>query len=140
MLRWRLISAAVIVSVLLTLVWLDFRRAVFGVAGVWLFPVLLAVTWMATEEVLGLLRAKGHRPVAWILYLGNGLITLAACLPMLFEFFDRPFPDDNPLGRFGWPLVALAIATVGVFAAEMRRFEQPGQTTVLAALGIFTLV
>jgi phosphatidate cytidylyltransferase len=140
LLRWRLISAAVILPALLTLVWLDFRQAVFGVVGVWLFPVLLGVSVLATEEVLSLLSNKGYRPVAWVIYLGNLLIPAAASLPMIGQLIASPLPADDPLGRFGWPLVVLALAATMVLIAEMRQFERPGQTIVIAALGIFTLV
>jgi phosphatidate cytidylyltransferase len=140
LLRWRLISAAVILSVLLTLVWLDYRLVLFGIPGIWLLPVLLAVALLGTQEVLALFAAKGHRPVGWILYLGNALIVLAACLPMLLQLAGRSLPANHPLGPFGWPLVAVALASVGVLMAEMQRFERPGTATVDAALGIFTLV
>jgi phosphatidate cytidylyltransferase len=140
LLRWRLISAAVILAVLLTLVWLDFQKAAVGVAGVWLFPVLLAVSLLAAEEVLSLAGSKDVRPVAWVIYLGTALINLAAGLPMLCQLFGWTLPEDNPLGRFGWPLVALAVASIGVLAAEMQRYERPGRSLVTAALGIFTLV
>lgn len=140
MLRWRLISAAVILAVLLTLAWLDFRQAVFGVPGVWLFPVLLAVSLMAAEEVLSLVSHKDVRPVAWVIYLGTALIALAAALPMVCELFGWKLPPDNPLGRFGWPVVALALAAIGVLIAEMMRYERPGRSLVTASLGIFTLV
>jgi phosphatidate cytidylyltransferase len=102
--------------------------------------VLLAVSILGTEEVLALFAAKGHRPVAWVPYLGNVLITLAACLPMLFQLAGRTFPANSPLGPFGWPLVVLGLAAAAVLAAEMQRFKRPGRATVDAALGIFTLV
>jgi phosphatidate cytidylyltransferase len=140
LLRWRLISAAVILAVLLTLVWLDFRQAVFGVPGVWLFPVLLAVSLMAAEEVLSLVSHKDVRPVAWVIYVGTALISLAAALPMVCELFGWKLPADNPLGRFGWPVVSLALAAIGVLIAEMTRYERPGRSVVTASLGIFTLV
>jgi phosphatidate cytidylyltransferase len=140
MLRWRLISAAVILALLLSLVALDARRAVFGAAGAWLLPVMLAVSVLGTEEALSLFRAKDYRPAAWPIYLGSLLIPLAAALPLLFELAGRSFPADNPLGRFGWPLVALALSSVAVLVAEMRRYERPGPTTIHVALGIFTLV
>lgn len=140
MLRWRLISAAVILSVLLTLVWLDFRQVVFGIPGIWLFPVLLGVSLLAAEEVLGLVESKDVRPVAWVVYLGTAAITLAAALPMVCQLFGWQLPRDNPLGHFGWPLVALALASIGVLVAEMQRYERPGRSLVTAALGIFALV
>ena len=49
LLRWRLISAAVILTILLTLVWLDSKS---GIAGAWLLPILLVVSMLATAEVL----------------------------------------------------------------------------------------
>lgn len=140
MLRWRLISAAVILAILLSLVALDMRRAVFGVAGAWLLPVLLAASLLGTEELLSLLRAKQHRPAAWPVYLGNLLIPLAAALPVLLELAGQPVPADDPLGRLGWPLMALAGSSMLVLVAEMWRYERPGLSTINAALGIFSLV
>lgn len=138
MLRWRLISAAVILTVLVTLLWLDARQE--ALYGVWLLPVLLVVSVLATEEVLSLLRAKNYAPAAWPIYAGNLLIPLAAAAPLLFALAGQTFPADNPLGRGGWPLVALALAAIAAIGAEMGRFRQPGSAIVNSALGIFTLV
>ena len=138
MLRWRLISAAVILSALVTLVWLDSRLTVNH--GALLLPVMVIVSLLATEEVLSLLRAKNYEPVAWPIYLGNLLIPLAASGPLLFALAGREFPEANPLGRGGWPIAALAIAAIAVIGAEMGRFRQPGTSIVHAALGIFALV
>jgi phosphatidate cytidylyltransferase len=137
LLRWRLISAAVIISALLALVWLDYRQAVGY--GTWLLPVVIAVSLLATEEVLSLLRSKNYQPVAWPIYLGNLLMPLAAAAPLLFELAGRDFPEDNPLGRFGWPLAVLALSSIAMIGAEMGRFRQPGTAIVNSALGIFTL-
>jgi phosphatidate cytidylyltransferase len=140
LLRWRLISATVILAILLTLVWLDYSRVLFGVAGAWLLPVLLAVSLLATAEVLSLLRAKGHRPIGWMVYAGNLLIPAAAALPVVFEVAGHKFPTNSPLGLFGWPLVALALSAAAVLIGEMARFTRPGTAIVDAALAIFTLV
>lgn len=140
MLRWRLISAAVIIGVLVALVALDYRKAVFGVAGIWLLPVMLAVALLATEEVISLLRVKDGGLVTWPVYAGNLLILLAVCGPLWWDLAGRPFPESNPLGRFGWPVAALALSAVGVLAAQMQRFSRPGSATISAALGTFALV
>ena len=140
LLRWRLISAAIILTILLTLVWLDQKKLLFGVAGAWLLPVLLAVSLLATAEVLSLLRAKGHRPIGWLVYAGNLLIPLAAPLPIIFDLAGQPFPANSPLGPFGWSLAALALAASGVLVGEMVRFQKPGTAIVDASLAIFTLV
>jgi phosphatidate cytidylyltransferase len=140
LLRWRLISAAIILTILLTLVWLDYKRLLFGVPGAWLLPVLLAVSLLATAEMLSLLRAKGHQPIGWLVYAGNLLIPAAAALPVAFALAGRAVPATSPLGPFGWPLVALALMTACVFVGEMARFKKPGTAIVDAALAIFTLV
>jgi phosphatidate cytidylyltransferase len=140
LLRWRLISAAVILTVLLSLVVLDYRQAVFGVAGAWLLPVLVLVSLLATGEVLHLVAAKNHHPVRWPIFLGNAMIPLAASAPLLLDLAGRSFPANTPLGSAGWPLLALAVATIAVIGAEMGRFRQPGSAVVNAALGVFTLI
>lgn len=121
-----------------TLVWLDAQQT--SVYGVWLLPVLIVVSLLASEEVLSLLAAKGYRPVAWPVYFGTVLIQLAASAPLLFALAGRDFPDENPLGRGGWPMAALAVAAIAMIGAEMGRYRQPGPAVVQSALGIFTLV
>ena len=140
MLRWRLISAAIIIGGLVALLWVDHEEAVFGVPGVWLFPVLIAAVLLATEEVLSLIKATGHAPAPWPVYFGNVLIPMAACGPLWFAAANKPFPDQNPLGRFGWPVLALALSASVVFAAEVRRYRQPGKSIIGMALGCFALV
>jgi phosphatidate cytidylyltransferase len=140
LLRWRLISAAVILTILLTLVWLDYQGVLFGVAGAWLLPILLAVSILATAEVLSLLRAKGHQPIGWLVYAGNLLIPATAALPVVCELAGRAPPANSPLGPFGWPLIALALAAAAIFVGEMVRFQKPGTAIVDTALAIFTLV
>ncbi len=146
MLRLRLLSAAIILAVFFALVWLDYERMYFGVEGVWLLPVFVVVTILATEEVLSLFAAKGWRPVAWPLYAGNVLLSLAACGPIWIKVLKL---DDSrglahelsqPLGQLGLPLLVLALWSAVVFAAEMQPFRHPGRASVQLALGIFTLV
>lgn len=153
MLRWRLISAGVIIAGVLALVWVDFRS---GVPGAWLLPLYLVVVLLASEEVLSLLAAKGHRPLAWVVYLGNGAITLAAGLPILGELVAREVAGSSSLALrvsaepllalrtsvepLGWSAVVLAVFAVLAFVGEMRRFEQPGKAIVNVALAIFAMV
>ena len=143
MLRWRLISSLVILAGLLALLWMDFRLVGFGVAGAWLLPLYLVVVLLASEEVLGLLAAKGHRPLAWVVYLGNAAITLAVGWPVLGELARSPSltlqVSEEPLLALRASVVLAAFAVLA-FVAEMRRFEQPGKAIVNVALAIFALV
>jgi len=139
LLRWRLISAAVIISILVTLGWLDYQQVIFHTPGAWLVTALAAVSILATEEALSLLRGKNLRPIAWIVYVGNLAIPLSACLPLFYQLAGREFPRGNPLWPYAWPLVTFALAALLVFIGEMGRFERAGSAIVHAALGIFTL-
>jgi len=140
LLRLRLISAAVILAILLTLVWLDYKLVLFGVRGTWLLAVLLAVSMLATAEVLSLLRANGHRPIGWLVHAGNLLIPLSAALPVVLDLCGYQFSADRSFDPLAWPLVALALSAVAVLVGEMARFTRPGTAIVNAALAIFTLV
>jgi phosphatidate cytidylyltransferase len=139
MLRWRLLSAAVILCIVLTLTAFDFQRVGGATPGLWLMPFMLAITVMATEEVLSLFAAKGLRPVAWPVYAGSVVTTLAFARPMCAAWLT-----DSPLSALdevvSWPLLALASAVVVVLAVEVRRFDGPGQHVIHLALAVFAVV
>ena len=140
MLRWRLISAAIIVAVLLALIWLDYRQVYFGTPGAWLLPLLLVVSVLATEELLNLVRAQGHQPIGWIVYVGNAAIPLAAGLPIVLTLCGSNLAVRYPQIGYVAPLAALAVSMALVFVGEMGRFRQPGTAIVNAALSVFALV
>jgi len=133
----RLLSAAVILTTLLTLMWLDYRQLFFGVSGVWLLPVLLAVSALASEEVVSLLRAGGHNPRACVVYAGNVLIPLAASWQIVRAVVGTQVGQN--FAGLACALATLAVLTAAVFVGEMARYEKPGAAIVNAALSIFTL-
>jgi phosphatidate cytidylyltransferase len=134
----RLLSAAVIIGTLLTLMWLDYRLVLVGVPGVWLLPVLFVVSVLGTEEVLSLLRAQNHDPRAGVVYAGNMLLPLAASWPILRQVTGIREGWNFPAS--GCVLATLGVMTILVFFAEMRRYEKPGTSIVNSALALFTLV
>jgi phosphatidate cytidylyltransferase len=121
MLRWRMLLGTLIIALLVGLCWLDERAAV---PGIWLLPVTLLFTLLASGEVLYLARAGGMRPLAWPVYCGNLLLVLAQWLP----------PADQAVF---WPLT---IGVLLVFLGEMVRYEQPGGVTANIAAAAFALV
>ena len=146
MLRFRLLSAAIILAVFFALVWLDYERMFVGVEGVWLLPIFVVVTVLATEEVLSLLAAKDYRPVAWPLYVGNVLLSLAACGPIWVKLLAPGASSgllhelSQPLGQLGLVALVLALWSAVVFAVEMQTFRHPGRASLQLALAIFTLL
>lgn len=120
MLRWRLIIAAALIAILAVAGWLDLQFPLLGRPGLWLIPLAVAAVVLASAEMLSMLRAAGIQPAAWAVYAGNVLIVVFAAAPLAW----REYPADCPLGKSGWPLIALAAAVMLVFVAEMLRYRQ----------------
>ena len=135
MLRWRLLSAAIVLTILLTLLWVDFQNFVFQRPGAWLFPLAVLLTVLGTAELLDLLAAQNLRPICWTTHAGTLLIVLAAGAPILWKVY----PPDCPLGKLGWPLLALAAGVCLAFCGEMLRYREPGGVVVRIALGVFAM-
>jgi len=140
MLRWRLTLGTLIIAALAGLFWLDYRVAIPG-AG--LFPLLLVVVVLASQEMLDLAAAGGLRPVAWVVYLGNLLIAAAGWLP-LFYVRSALGPGAAPLLVAAWTaqgtLLALALAGLAAFCAEMYRYQNPGRTMANLGATVLALV
>jgi phosphatidate cytidylyltransferase len=133
-LRWRLVSAAVILAILFSLLYADFNYN-FGHPGIWLAPLLILLSLMGAGECLDLMSARDLKPVAWSVYTGVFLVSVAACAPIAWV----DYPMDCPLGELGWPLAAMAFSVVLTLVAEMRRYREPGESILGAALGTFVI-
>lgn len=128
MLHWRLIIGTLLVAMLVGLCCLDYGSSTS--AGVWLIPLALVVTLLATREYLWLLETKQLRPAAPILYTGNLLAVASMVLP-------RPSMEGQTLD---WLPLILACGAIVAFLAEMRRYEAPGRATIQVALSILGLI
>ncbi len=141
MLRWRLLSACIIIATMLTLVAMDQRSSN---PGMWLAPVLLTIAIMGTEEVLWLLKSQGNKPVAWPIYLGNCLLALDGCRPVWMRWIPTSISTGNvPLRSWVAEVDApflLAFSLLLVFLAEMRRYEAPGKSILQVAFACFALL
>jgi phosphatidate cytidylyltransferase len=137
-LRWRLLVAAIIIVPLVGLLVLDYRVN-FGAPGIWLWPVVVAITALAVAEVLDLLRAKDWAPAAWSVYSGTLLVVGAGWVPLFWNLSGQPCPTSGTLGPLGWPLAAMALSVPLAFLGEMVRYRQPGKSVVHVALAVFTI-
>ena len=136
MLRYRLIVGALLIAAFATLCWCDYHRTLGVPAGAWLFPIAVILSALASQEILGLLRAGGHRPIGWLVYLGNFLIVLSNGVPMFFS----NWATSTAIDRIGWPLSAFTLSCIAAFIGEMYRYEKPGRVTSDLAVSIFALV
>ena len=139
MLRWRLISASIIITTLLGLVYLDVNHPLAGVAGVWLVPISLLAVVAGATELLDMLATAGHRPARWPVYTGALLVLAAASAPLGWQLAGSVYPPDCPLGKLGWPLAATGCAVLLAFLAEVARYQKPGRALVDVALSVFAI-
>lgn len=135
MLRLRLISAAVMISVLTFLLVLDYRQVGSGRPGMWLLPIAMLFFGLATQELLELLRPLRHVPVTLLAHGGVQLVIVSAAGPLLTNLGGA----SCPLGTSGWPLLTFAGVVGVVFVVEMARYEEPGAATVRVALSVLVV-
>jgi len=119
MLVWRLSLGILFIAVLAALAWFDHDASQ---PGIYLFPLALLLSLAASGELLGLFAAREIRPVTWIVNFGNVMIVASNLGPLFCG-------ADDPLGTFGWPSAALALALLATFAGEMSRYTTPGRVT-----------
>ncbi len=135
MLRWRLFLGTLLIAALGFLCWLD---GMAPVPGLWLFPVALVCVIAATNEVLYLADLAGGRPLAPTVYAGNILLLVSNWVPILWARAAEALPSA---ASGAWPLLALALCVLLVFAGEMYRFQKGGNGAIMnVGIAVFTIV
>lgn len=134
MLRWRLLLGTLLIAALGILCWLDQRAPV---PGLWLFPVALGCTFAATNEMLDLAKSMGARPLPWTVYTSNVVLLASSWAPFIWGMGAKT-PPGTSAGT--WPLLALSLCVLLVFAGEMYRFQKPGGATANVGMAILAVV
>jgi phosphatidate cytidylyltransferase len=130
MLIWRLVLGAVFIGGIIALCWADYRA---DTPGLWLFPLAALLAILAGSELIAMLAANGFRPAAWTIYAGN-LAVVAA------NWFGHVANINPAPGPFDAAVVAFVATVIAVFAVEMVRYRESGQSTVQLATAILVLV
>lgn len=143
MLRWRLLLGVILIGLLTGLFILDHKSAV---AGAWLFPLAVLLAVLLAGEMLWLLSTADQRPLPWVVYSGTLLVVASNGIPI---YFANVLPPDCPIGKLGWPLLALAAGVLIAVIGEMLRYEtfkgekqkggKPGEVIKNLALALFSM-
>ncbi len=147
MLSRRLASAAVLVTVMVLLVRLDFWLAtdeVLGRAGVVLIGLSLILGAMTAVEFSGLWKSESGETQkcqsGTVMAIGAALMIAVASIPALW----RDYPTDCPIGYFGWTLAGIIAALLVSFFAEARKFDGssnvPGELAGRIGLSVMVYV
>lgn len=132
MLRKRLIAAALFITPMVTLIWLDVNQN-FDFPGFWLLPTALVLSVLIGGELMAMLAKPTPGAIAWVAYGGIVLCHLAISLPAII----------GPGMRFSmWELQALMLflTLAAAFGHEMWNYsaERPAITRI--ALTMLTVL
>jgi phosphatidate cytidylyltransferase len=137
MLSRRLFSAAIIVSIMIFLTWLDFylgKPEVLGQPGLVMALLCMAVSVIAAGELVSMWKAEDLRLRASVGCFASLIMTTFCVVPLFFEF-----PVDCPIGTFGWPVIGMTCAVGTAFAYEMWFSELDRQAVTRVAFYVLGL-
>ncbi len=126
MLGRRLASAAIIISVMLLLLWLDFWLGVetrLGRPGLILCGFAIVAAGMAATELVHMWRGLKGAPNPKVVIPATVAMAVVSCLPVLW----RDYPVDCAIGSFGWGFSGVVLAFVISILSEMYRFNSDEQ-------------
>ncbi|OYP28922.1 phosphatidate cytidylyltransferase [Rhodopirellula sp. MGV] len=122
MLRDRIFSSTILITLTVILLCLDSFQAVDGAAGLWLMPLLAFFAIGTAWEMSSMLKRGGHpiRPKTAVM--GATMVSLSSAVPYLWLIAGETYPSDCPVGRLGWIVLAATVATFVMLMAEMREY------------------
>jgi phosphatidate cytidylyltransferase len=142
MLKDRLRTSAVLITIVLVLLGLDYRLTIDGAEGVWLIPLLLFFALGTAWEMGGMLKVGDHPNRPAVTVAGTAIVSLSATVPFLWAFGDAPYPPDCPVGRLGWIVLGASLAVFLILVSEMRSYHatagaHPGDAIRRTATAVF---
>ena len=127
MLSRRLFSAAIIVSVMIFLTWLDFylgKTEILGRPGLVIAGLMILVSTLAAGELVNMWRTESLELKTSVGAFCALIMSSFAVVPLAVTF-----PVDCPIGNFGWPMLGFAMAIGTAFLFEMK-FSQLDRAAV----------
>lgn len=122
MLKDRLRTSAILISVIVVLLYLDSRYSVVGAEGLWLLPLLLFFALGTAWDITSLF-INSDRPVSRsATLLATLLVSMSAGLPMMWPLTGNTYPVDCPVGRLGWIVIACVTGVFAILLQEMKGY------------------
>jgi phosphatidate cytidylyltransferase len=140
MFHLRLISAVVLISLLVAVVWLDYWYPLWGVAGLWMWPLGLYASVATASELTKLAQSGGHALERVPILVAVGAAYLIASVPLFWGFSGEPYPSDCPVGIVGWPALAIPILLFALSAYQMMHYNADGKALERISLAGFILL
>lgn len=138
MLKRRLISAAIIISVMIVLLWVDHylgRAEVWNRPGLVLALVTTITAVLASSELIRMWRASACEGLSYTVSVGG---TLLICAGSFLPIYWPEALERWPLGFFGGTLLGLFAALVAAVTHEMWWYDKPGSEIERLARQVFS--
>lgn len=141
MLKDRLRSSAVLISVFVFLIYMDLNFTKVGLEGVWLLPALLFFAMGTAWDVTSLLKSSGRSVSRRGPMLAAGLVAMSPCVPMAWTVAGATYPVGCPIGTTGWISIGAVAAIFGLLVVEMWSYDE-GRTGAIdrTVAGVFVAV
>jgi phosphatidate cytidylyltransferase len=124
LLKQRLVTSAVLITVVLALVYLDANHCRTGCEGLWLLPLLLFFALGTTWDIAAMMRRSGQRISTRVAGLATTIVALGGAVPLCWPLSGRAYPADCSVGRVGWIVAGGVLAIFVVLLVEMIAFEK----------------
>jgi phosphatidate cytidylyltransferase len=127
-LRRRLISAFIIISVMLLLLGLDYwlgTEPMLGRPGLVLCLLAILTAASAAGEFVQMWQKSPGKPAMNVILVATIAMVMVTCAPVCW----RDYPPDCPIGQFGWSFSGIILALVITFIWEMRCFGNSESTS-----------
>ncbi len=122
MLKDRLKTSAVLISIAVWLLWMDAKFSKPGAEGLYLLPLLLFFALGTAFDFASLLKHSGRPIKRRSAVMATGIVTLSSAVPLVWPLFDQTYPPACPLGRLGWIVVGGITAVFLILLGEMRTY------------------
>ncbi|MFK8114422.1 MAG: phosphatidate cytidylyltransferase [Rubripirellula sp.] len=126
MLKDRLRTSAILISIVACLLYLDGHYSKAGAEGLWLLPLLLFFALGTAADMSSLLSKSGRMISRRMTMIATAMVTLSACIPLLWPLFGSVYPPACPVGRLGWIVLASIAATFVILVGEMSQYGKEG--------------
>ena len=124
MLKDRLKSAAVLISITLLLLWADHKLSSSSgkIEAIALVPLLLFLALGTAWDIASMLTNSG-RPIRRAVTLCSvTMIVLSSVVPLMWPVFGGTYPVDCSVGRLGWIVIGAIAGVFMILLAEMKDY------------------
>ena len=130
MLKDRLRTSAILIAIIAGLLYLDGNYSKRDAEGLWLLPLLLFFALGTAWDMASLLEASGRAISRRAALVATAMVTLSACLPLLWPLFEATYPPNCPVGQLGWIVMGGVAAIFSILISEMIQYGKGPPGTI----------